>query len=179
MRRFTFPESDESGVVIDAFDRGSQIGMLDARTIVGYTTRNSGGVPDNFRNYFVVRFDTPFSAVELTDAPGEYEPGSSLLYPDGSKSVTADTPWRRCTSRPAAASRSAPAWLRRSSRPNRPFRISGSWGPTTSRPSSPRRRSAGTKCWAASRSRAAPKSRCAPSIRACTVRCFSRVNSMK
>ena len=88
MMRFTFPESDESGVVIDAFDRGSQIGMLDARTIVGYTTRNSGGVPDNFRNYFVVRFDTPFTAVELTDAPGEYEPGSSLLYPDGSKSVT-------------------------------------------------------------------------------------------
>ena len=88
MMRFTFPESDESGVVIDASDRGSQIGMLDARTIVGYTTRNSGGVPDNFRNYFVVRFDTPFSAVELTDAPGEYEPGSSLLYPDGSKSVT-------------------------------------------------------------------------------------------
>ena len=88
MMRFTFPESDESGVVIDAFDRGSQIGMLDARTIVGYTTRNSGGVPDNFRNYFVVRFDTPFSAVELTDAPGEYEPGSNLLYPDGSKSVT-------------------------------------------------------------------------------------------
>ena len=81
MMRFTFPESDESGVVIDAFDRGSQIGMLDARTIVGYTTRNSGGVPDNFRNYFVVRFDTPFTAVELTDAPGEYEPGSSLLYP--------------------------------------------------------------------------------------------------
>ena len=88
MMRFTFPESDESGVVIDAFDRGSQIGMLDARTIVGYTTRNSGGVPDNFRNYFVVRFDTPFTAVELTDAPGEYEPGSNLLYPDGSKSVT-------------------------------------------------------------------------------------------
>lgn len=34
MMRCTFP-SDESGVVIDAFDRGSQIGMLDARTIVG------------------------------------------------------------------------------------------------------------------------------------------------
>ena len=85
--RFTFPESKESGVVIDAFDRGSQVGMADSRTIVGYTTRNSGGVPENFRNWFVVRFDTPFSAVELTDAPDKYKPGSSLLYPEGSKSV--------------------------------------------------------------------------------------------
>ena len=85
--RFTFPESDESGVVIDAFDRGSRIGMADDRTIVGYTSRNSGGVPDNFRNWFVVRFDTPFTAVELTDRPGRYEPGRNMLYPDGSKSV--------------------------------------------------------------------------------------------
>ena len=61
MMRFTFPDSKESGVVIDAFDRGSQVGMVDDRTIVGYTTRNSGGVPENFRNWFVVRFDTPSS----------------------------------------------------------------------------------------------------------------------
>ena len=59
--RFTFPESSESGVVIDAFDRGSAIEMIDDRTIAGYTTRNSGGVPENFRNYFVVVFDKPFT----------------------------------------------------------------------------------------------------------------------
>ena len=29
--------------------------------IIGYTTRNSGGVPQNFRNYFVVVFDKPFT----------------------------------------------------------------------------------------------------------------------
>ncbi|MBP6450060.1 MAG: GH92 family glycosyl hydrolase, partial [Alistipes sp.] len=90
MMRFTFPDSKESGVVIDAFDRGSQVGMVDDRTIVGYTTRNSGGVPENFRNWFVVRFDTPFSAIELTDAPGGYKPGSNLLYPEGQKSVTGE-----------------------------------------------------------------------------------------
>ena len=28
--------------------------------IVGYTTRNSGGVPRNFKNYFVLKFDKPF-----------------------------------------------------------------------------------------------------------------------
>ena len=62
--RFTFPESDESAIVIDAFDRGSAIKIIDDRTITGYTTRNSSGVPDNFRNYFVVRFDKPFTAAE-------------------------------------------------------------------------------------------------------------------
>ena len=29
--------------------------------IVGYTTKNSGGVPDNFKNFFVVKFDKPFT----------------------------------------------------------------------------------------------------------------------
>lgn len=60
--RFTFPESDHSYLVIDAFDRGSQVKIHpEAQMIVGYSTRNSGGVPDNFRNYFVIRFDKPFT----------------------------------------------------------------------------------------------------------------------
>jgi predicted alpha-1,2-mannosidase len=29
--------------------------------IIGYTTRNSGGVPSNFKNYFVIVFDKPFT----------------------------------------------------------------------------------------------------------------------
>ena len=62
MFRFTFPESDASYVVIDAFDKGSHIRILpEQQRIEGYTTRNSGGVPDNFRNYFVIEFDHPFS----------------------------------------------------------------------------------------------------------------------
>lgn len=62
--RFTFPQNDTSTVVIDAFDKGSRI-EIDAenRRITGYTTKNSGGVPQNFKNYFVVEFDTPFSYV--------------------------------------------------------------------------------------------------------------------
>ena len=88
--RFTFPESSESGVVIDAFDRGSAIEVIDDRTIAGYTTRNSGGVPENFRNYFVMTFDKPFSGLELTDAPAFYKPGSKVLYPEGGKSVEGD-----------------------------------------------------------------------------------------
>ena len=59
--RFTFPGSDSSHVVIDAFDKGSYIKILPAQNrIIGYTTRNSGGVPENFKNYFVIDFDKPF-----------------------------------------------------------------------------------------------------------------------
>ena len=87
MMRFTFPESRESGVVIDAFDRGSRVEMVDDRTVAGYTTRNSGGVPENFRNWFVIRFDKPFDAIELTDSPSSYRAGSRPLYPEGGKSV--------------------------------------------------------------------------------------------
>lgn len=51
-----------SYVVIDAFDNGSYVKVIPIENkIIGYTTRNSGGVPDNFRNYFVIVFDKPFS----------------------------------------------------------------------------------------------------------------------
>ena len=61
--RFTFPQSDQSYVVIDAFDRGSYIKINPKdRTRIGYSTRNSGGVPDNFKNYFIIQFDKPFDA---------------------------------------------------------------------------------------------------------------------
>lgn len=85
--RFTFPASDESGVVIDAFDRGSMVRIEDPNTVVGYTTRNSGGVPDNFRNWFVIRFDKPFTGVELTADPASYKPGSQVLRPEGGKTA--------------------------------------------------------------------------------------------
>ena len=56
--RFTFPKTDSSYVVVDAFDKGSSIKILPKeRKIIGYTTRNSGGVPANFKNYFVIQFD--------------------------------------------------------------------------------------------------------------------------
>jgi predicted alpha-1,2-mannosidase len=61
MFRFTFPESEQSRILIDAFDRGSFIKLIpEENKVIGYTTRNSGGVPENFKNYFVVFFDKPF-----------------------------------------------------------------------------------------------------------------------
>ena len=60
--RFTFPENDHSYVVVDAFDKGSYIKILpEENKIIGYTTRNSGGVPENFKNYFIIEFDKPFT----------------------------------------------------------------------------------------------------------------------
>jgi predicted alpha-1,2-mannosidase len=59
--RFTFPETDSSFVVIDAFDNGSYVKIIsEENKIIGYTTKNSGGVPDNFKNYFVIIFDKEF-----------------------------------------------------------------------------------------------------------------------
>lgn len=68
--RFTFPETDSAFVVVDAFDSGSSISIDPAnRRITGYSTKNSGGVPDNFKNYFVVEFDTPFTyTATVTDS---------------------------------------------------------------------------------------------------------------
>lgn len=73
--RFTFPKTDSSYVVIDAFDKGSYVKIIpQERKIIGYTTKNSGGVPENFKNYFLVIFDKEFQLTKtfgdsiLTDA---------------------------------------------------------------------------------------------------------------
>lgn len=59
--QITFPENEKSSIVIDAFDKGSYIKIIPSENkIIGYTTRNSGGVPQNFKNYFVLEFDKKF-----------------------------------------------------------------------------------------------------------------------
>ncbi len=73
--RFTFPETDKANIVVDAFDRGSHVQVIpEKRMIVGYTTKNSGGVPDNFKNYFVLVFDKPFT-YKATVASGNISEG--------------------------------------------------------------------------------------------------------
>lgn len=62
--RFTYPEKDTSYIVVDAYDEGSYVKVDQSmRRIEGYTTRNSGGVGPNFRNWFVIESDTPFEVV--------------------------------------------------------------------------------------------------------------------
>jgi len=56
--RFTFPKSDSSYIIIDAFDNGSYVKVIPGENkIIGYTTKNNGGVPENFKNYFIIKFD--------------------------------------------------------------------------------------------------------------------------
>ena len=60
--RFTFPKTDSAFIVIDAFDRGSYVKVLPLeRKVIGYSTRYSRGNLPNFKNYFVIYFDKPFT----------------------------------------------------------------------------------------------------------------------
>ena len=69
--RFTFPQNEHSYIVVDAFDKGSYVKIVpEENKIIGYTTKNSGGVPSNFKNYFVVVFDKPF-VYQATFADGK------------------------------------------------------------------------------------------------------------
>ncbi len=63
--KFTFPKSETSYILLDAFFKGSMVKIIpEERKIIGYCRNNSGGVPDNFYNYFVAEFDKDF---EITD----------------------------------------------------------------------------------------------------------------
>jgi predicted alpha-1,2-mannosidase len=74
--RFTFPATDQAYVILDAFDRGSYVKIIpNEQKIIGYTTRNSGGVPSNFKNYFVLKFDKPFALAKGWD---KYKEGDAL-----------------------------------------------------------------------------------------------------
>ncbi|MBT29057.1 MAG: alpha-mannosidase [Thalassobius sp.] len=60
--QFTFPENDSSFVVLDAFNMGSMVKVIpEENKIIGYASNNHGGVPENFKNYFVAVFDKPFT----------------------------------------------------------------------------------------------------------------------
>ncbi|WP_246539099.1 GH92 family glycosyl hydrolase [Litoribacter ruber] len=64
--RIAYPATDGAHLVIDAFDDGSYVKVIpEENKVIGYTTKNSGGVPENFRNYFVIYFDAPISSAQV------------------------------------------------------------------------------------------------------------------
>lgn len=66
--RVTYPETAEANFIVDALNNGSSVTIDEkAQTITGYTTKNSGGVPENFKNYFVLKFDHPFTVCKTAD----------------------------------------------------------------------------------------------------------------
>ncbi len=61
--RITYPESDNSFLLVDGFFEGSMVKIIpEQRKVIGYCRNNSGGVPFNFKNYFVLTFDRDFEA---------------------------------------------------------------------------------------------------------------------
>ena len=89
---FTYPESATSGIIIDAYDGGSYIKVLpQENAVVGYTTKNSGGVPENFRNWFVVKFDKPIEDYQVYAGPDQALEGDSHEGPHALASVKFST----------------------------------------------------------------------------------------
>lgn len=67
--KFTFPDN-QSYILLDAFFKGSMVKIIpEERKIIGYCRNNSGGVPENFYNYFVAEFDKDF---EMTHTWGDH-----------------------------------------------------------------------------------------------------------
>ena len=63
--RFTFPKSDSSFIVVDAFNKASYIKILPKEgKIIGYSTKYSRGKMSNFKDYFVIYIDKPFTVAE-------------------------------------------------------------------------------------------------------------------
>ncbi|MCD2518460.1 GH92 family glycosyl hydrolase [Massilia sp. G4R7] len=63
--RFTFPKSDASYIVVDALDKGSYVKIIPGqRRVIGWSTRHAHKLPANFKNYFVIEFDQPFSSTD-------------------------------------------------------------------------------------------------------------------
>ena len=78
--KFTFPENDSSYIVLDGFDEGSFVKIIpEENKIIGYCRNNTGGVPDNFHNYFVAVFDKPFERTHVWK-------DSMVLVPNGVES---------------------------------------------------------------------------------------------
>lgn len=75
--RFTFPKTENAHILVDAFFKGSMVKVIpEERKVIGYCRNNSGGVPDNFHNYFVIQFDKDFE--EFTSWKGEMNKVGSL-----------------------------------------------------------------------------------------------------
>jgi predicted alpha-1,2-mannosidase len=62
--RITYPQTAKAYLIVDGFFKNSQIKVFpQERKIIGYSRNNTGGVPDNFKNYFVIYIDKDFEKV--------------------------------------------------------------------------------------------------------------------
>lgn len=62
--RITYPETEKAFLIVDGFFKNSYIKVIpEERKIIGYARNAAGGVPDNFKNYFVIYVDKDFEEV--------------------------------------------------------------------------------------------------------------------
>ena len=62
--RITYPETQKAFLIVDGFFKNSYIKVIpEERKIIGYARNASGGVPENFKNYFVIYIDKDFEEV--------------------------------------------------------------------------------------------------------------------
>ncbi len=73
--KITYPETDEAYLLVDGFFKNSFIKVIpEERKIIGYASNARGGVPDNFKNYFVIYVDKEFEVI--------YGVKDSIITPD-------------------------------------------------------------------------------------------------
>ena len=92
--RFTFPKGKSSYIILDGYTKMSMVKIIpEERKIIGYVN-NCRWAPQNFKNYFIIIFDKPFTAygtwenkkdqlaAKNLSAEGEGE-GAYLQFKDG------------------------------------------------------------------------------------------------
>ena len=74
-----FNDNKDRFLILDAFNQGGHVKIIpEERKIVGFCKNNTGGVPSNFANYFVMVFDSEFSDCGVWDKDGVYEQKKEL-----------------------------------------------------------------------------------------------------
>ena len=66
--RITFPESENSCIKVNPFQGGEV--SCDGELTYGYSVQSHGGVPEGFRNYFIIKADAPVQK-QFTTARGQ------------------------------------------------------------------------------------------------------------
>ncbi|MCL3780880.1 glycoside hydrolase family 92 protein [Prolixibacteraceae bacterium JC049] len=95
----TYAEGKKPYLVLDGNARGNHV-KIDTKnnTITGYVSNNNGGVPENFKNYFIFKFDQPFKSygtwtkdgIKANDAEATNEHcGAYVEFAAGTKLVVA------------------------------------------------------------------------------------------
>ena len=77
--KIEFPKNIKSHLIIDAFFKNSSIKVLKEESkIIGIAKNSSGGTPENFSNYFIIEFNTPFDEFGTWDGEGNIYSNNEL-----------------------------------------------------------------------------------------------------